>query len=198
MVHPLARARLVAVKSWRPNFRRHRGSAAVFAMDEPEPEAEASSAGGYGGPTSPRSPGAPPADGEPKPEQLKCQIVSTCNKLEEEPWLPVRGIVTMFRIKVSSCPAATQPCVRGQRLGAANPRSVLRAGDSGRARVGGAAAILRLQRAPSAPDQGACSSEASARTLVARWLISSRTLSAGVWRGVPAGAAAEAPDELGR
>ena len=102
-------------------------------MDEPEPEAEASSAGGYGGPTSPRSPGAPPADGEPKPEQLKCQIVSTANKLEEEPWLPVRGIVTMFRIKVTSY----NPAARAwpTTLSAANPWSVACPGDGGRARV---------------------------------------------------------------
>mmetsp|Transcript_43463 Transcript_43463/g.114224 ORF Transcript_43463/g.114224 Transcript_43463/m.114224 type:complete len:235 (-) Transcript_43463:770-1474(-) len=32
---------------------------------------------------------------------LKARVISTCNQLEEEPWLPVRSIVTMFRISVS-------------------------------------------------------------------------------------------------
>ena len=63
--------------------------------------ASASSALGPG-PTSPRSPGAPPAEGESKPSQLKAQIICTTNKLEEEPWLPVRGIVTVFRIQVTA------------------------------------------------------------------------------------------------
>jgi len=31
---------------------------------------------------------------------LTTQIVSTCNQMEDEPWLPVRSIVTMFRINV--------------------------------------------------------------------------------------------------
>ena len=32
---------------------------------------------------------------------LTARIISTCNQLEEEPWLPVRSIVTMFRIAVT-------------------------------------------------------------------------------------------------
>ena len=30
---------------------------------------------------------------------LEAKIVSTSNQLEEEPWLPVRNIVTMYRIQ---------------------------------------------------------------------------------------------------
>ncbi len=33
---------------------------------------------------------------------LTARIVATSNQLEEEPWLPVRNIVTMFRIQVSA------------------------------------------------------------------------------------------------
>jgi hypothetical protein len=32
---------------------------------------------------------------------LAAKIIATCNQLEEEPWLPVRSIVTMFRIHVT-------------------------------------------------------------------------------------------------
>ena len=32
--------------------------------------------------------------------QIRATIVSTSNQLEEEPWMPVRGIITMFRIQV--------------------------------------------------------------------------------------------------
>ena len=35
-------------------------------------------------------------------EPIKATIVSTSNQLEEEPWMPVRGIITMFRIQVNS------------------------------------------------------------------------------------------------
>ena len=35
-------------------------------------------------------------------EPVKATIVSTSNQLEEEPWMPVRGIITMFRIQVST------------------------------------------------------------------------------------------------
>ena len=37
------------------------------------------------------------AENEPT---LTARIISTCNQLEEEPWLPVRSIITMFRISV--------------------------------------------------------------------------------------------------
>ena len=38
------------------------------------------------------------ADGE---LHLSARIVSTSNQLDDEPWLPVRNIVTMFRIQVT-------------------------------------------------------------------------------------------------
>ena len=42
-----------------------------------------------------------PADGSSSDEpKLRATIVSTSNQLEEEPWMPVRGIITMFRIQV--------------------------------------------------------------------------------------------------
>ena len=54
-------------------------------------------------PEPPRSPDGPrPEDDGSKPSVLSTQIICTTNKLEEEPWLPVRGIVTMFRIKVTA------------------------------------------------------------------------------------------------
>ena len=34
------------------------------------------------------------------PMPLRATIVCTSNQLEEEPWLPVRGIITLFRIQV--------------------------------------------------------------------------------------------------
>jgi len=39
--------------------------------------------------------------GEQSEPELTAKIVSTSNQLEEEPWLPVRSIVTMFRISVT-------------------------------------------------------------------------------------------------
>ena len=53
-------------------------------------------------PEPPRSPDAPPpAEGDgARPSALTVQIVSTINKLSDEPWLPVQGIVTLFRIQV--------------------------------------------------------------------------------------------------
>jgi len=38
----------------------------------------------------------------PDSMMLAARIVSTSNQLEEEPWLPVRNIVTMYRISVSA------------------------------------------------------------------------------------------------
>ena len=47
--------------------------------------------------------GSPSAarDGESSEPGLVARVVSTCNQLEEEPWLPVRSIVTMFRVSVT-------------------------------------------------------------------------------------------------
>ena len=55
-------------------------------------------------PEPPRSPDAPPpAEGDgTRPSALTIQIVSTVNKLSDEPWLPVQGIVTLFRIQVKA------------------------------------------------------------------------------------------------
>ena len=54
-------------------------------------------------PEPPRSPDGPrPEDDGAKPAVLSTRIICTMNKLEEEPWLPVRGIVTLFRIKASA------------------------------------------------------------------------------------------------
>ena len=58
-------------------------------------------------PEPPRSPDAPPAaadDGSDgtRPSVLTTKIVSTINKLSDEPWLPVQGIVTLFRIQVKA------------------------------------------------------------------------------------------------
>ena len=55
-------------------------------------------------PEPPRSPDAPPpAEGDgTRPSALTVQIVSTINKLSDEPWLPVQGIVTLFRIQVKA------------------------------------------------------------------------------------------------
>lgn len=36
--------------------------------------------------------------GPPDPDALTARIISTSNQLEDEPWLPVRNIVTMYRI----------------------------------------------------------------------------------------------------
>ena len=54
-------------------------------------------------PDPPRSPDAPPLEGDgTRPSALTIQIVSTVNKLSDEPWLPVQGIVTLFRIQVKA------------------------------------------------------------------------------------------------
>ena len=55
-------------------------------------------------PEPPRSPDAPlPADDDgTRPSALTIQIVSTVNRLSDEPWLPVQGIVTLFRIQVKA------------------------------------------------------------------------------------------------
>ena len=54
-------------------------------------------------PEPPRSPDAPPPEGDgTRPSALTIQIVSTVNKLSDEPWLPVQGIVTLFRIQVKA------------------------------------------------------------------------------------------------
>jgi hypothetical protein len=61
-------------------------------------------------PEPPRSPDAPPpAEGDgTRPSELTVQIVSTINKLSDEPWLPVQGIVTLFRIQVKATDPAAE------------------------------------------------------------------------------------------
>jgi len=42
------------------------------------------------------------ADGAADPDLIDARIVATSNQLEEEPWLPVRNIVTMYRIHATA------------------------------------------------------------------------------------------------
>mmetsp|Transcript_208 Transcript_208/g.475 ORF Transcript_208/g.475 Transcript_208/m.475 type:complete len:168 (+) Transcript_208:28-531(+) len=57
-------------------------------------------------PEPPRSPDAPPLDDDDAvlhvTRTLTTQIICTVNKLSDEPWLPVQGIVTLFRIQVNA------------------------------------------------------------------------------------------------
>ena len=78
---------------------------AAYATVPPSESAHASEAAHASRPeaasecaTSGSSGGAAAAAGEMPP--ITARINSTCNQLDDEPWLPVRGIVTMFRIEV--------------------------------------------------------------------------------------------------
>ena len=44
---------------------------------------------------------APAGSEEADPVEIEARIVSTHNHLEDEPWLPVRSIVTVFRVKIT-------------------------------------------------------------------------------------------------
>ena len=69
------------------------GSAAAMALDSVLAAAEGrefSSSGDAGSSSS--------GGGQPDPDAITARIVATSNQLDEEPWLPVRNIVTMYRI----------------------------------------------------------------------------------------------------
>lgn len=68
-------------------------AAALDAMTASVRDASSSSSDSGAG----SSGGAPP-----DPDAITAKIVATSNQLEDEPWLPVRNIVTMFRIQVNA------------------------------------------------------------------------------------------------
>ena len=57
---------------------------------------------------SPSGPDSPETDEEP--EHLEVRIVSTSNQMDEEPFLPMRTIVTLFRIQARAIEPSARAC----------------------------------------------------------------------------------------